>query len=136
MFKKGPELSFGLTGGWSGTSNLSNEELARNEVFYHVKRSGALTYMGRQPDIRTSEGAVLGFHQLTGDLRVVNSYVPGLSDAQVIERFRPNIRQALRPEDAALLTRAVMKTGAGEAASSTMSSVRKIVRGARRMPKI
>lgn len=126
-FSKDPGWQ-GLSPEGSGTSLLSNEELARNEIFYHVKRSGALTYLGKQPDIATREGAVMAFNKISGETRVVNSWLPGMSDAQVLERYRPSLRQALSTEQLQLLNKALMRAGEG-----TSSTLRTVAKGARRL---
>ena len=117
----GERMIQGLSPTGSGTSLLSNEELARTERFYHVKPSGALTYLGKQPDanLRANE-AVIAIGRETGKMRVVNSRI-ALSDMQVIDKYGHAI------------TKAVMESGASQIAAGTGAVKKTVIRGARRM---
>lgn len=86
-----PDEFSGLTGGTSGTTNLSNEEVSRHETFYKVDRAGNLTYLGRQPDSTLKRGeAVVGVNE-RGEHRIVND--SGF-DSRVLDR--PNVRENLK----------------------------------------
>ena len=101
------QLARGLTPTGSGTSLLSHEELARKEAFYKVSRSGALTYLGKQPDapLRIGE-AVLALHRMTGEMRVVSEAAS--AGADLLEKFGPRITQAAH--ESGLLAADVHKT--------------------------
>jgi GGDEF domain-containing protein len=80
------------TGGASGRTNLSNEELSRSETFYKVGRGGGLTYLGRQPDATLKPGeAVVGVGE-RGETRIVND--SGF-DSRILDR--PSVRENLTP---------------------------------------
>jgi hypothetical protein len=81
----------GLTGGTSGTTNLSNEELARRDIFYKVGRNGGLTYLGQQPDatVRAGEG-IAALNRDTGAIRSIKG------DEDVVEGSRATILNAAK----------------------------------------
>lgn len=92
-----PEREQGLTPAGSGTAQLSNEELSRNEDFYHVKKNGEVTFLGKQPDATLKNSAVIGVNKSTGAKRVVNSDMQGLNDPQVLDRFGSQLDAARSP---------------------------------------
>lgn len=93
------EPSAGLTPAGSGTSVISNEELARGEVFLRVDRGGNVTYLGKQPDVSTRQpegrggGAVVAVSP-DGSTRLQSG------DARLAKQYGERIRQAVIPPSA------------------------------------
>ncbi len=69
----------------SGTSVISNEELARRERFFKLDKSGKPTFLGKQPDATLRPGEAVVALDPAGKARVVNSAGVG-TDAAFLQR--------------------------------------------------
>jgi hypothetical protein len=86
------ETATGMTPGRSGTTSLSNEELARTDRFYRVDKSGTVTSLGKQPDtpLRPGDAVVAVDSEDVG--RIYNS--SGVVDhARAIAKAQETLRQ-------------------------------------------
>jgi hypothetical protein len=83
----------GLSPQGSGTSLLSNEELARSENFFKVSKSGNLTFLGRQPDAPLKSGeAIIGIGP-SGASRVTAGDINTAKKVDISKLTRPKFAE-------------------------------------------
>lgn len=75
-----------------GSGALSSEELSRPEIFVKYSKSGAPTFLGKQPDATLKNGeAVIAVNKKTGGMRVQNTN--GISDSAALEKFGAHAKE-------------------------------------------